>query len=50
MTFPRQIGPPGDGVRPAAVGIGGALLLGGRWAVLDPLASIVVGAMLLGVA
>ncbi len=34
----------------AAVGIGGALLLGGRWAVLDPLASIVVGAMLLGVA
>ena len=34
----------------AAVGIGGALLLGGRWAVLDPLASIVVGAMLLSVA
>ena len=34
----------------AAVGIGGALLLGGRWAVLDPLASIVVGAMLLAVA
>ena len=34
----------------AAVGIGGALLLGGRWVVLDPLASIVVGAMLLAVA
>lgn len=34
----------------AALGIGGAVLLGGRWAVLDPLASIVVGAMLLGVA
>lgn len=34
----------------AAIGIGGAILLGGRWAVLDPLASIVVGAMLLGVA
>jgi cation diffusion facilitator family transporter len=34
----------------AAIGIGGAVLLGGRWAVLDPLASIVVGAMLLGVA
>ncbi|MBQ3723393.1 MAG: cation transporter [Bacteroidales bacterium] len=34
----------------AAIGIGGALLLGGRWAVLDPLASIVVGAMLLAVA
>ena len=33
----------------AAIGIGGAILLGGRWAVLDPLASIVVGAMLLGV-
>jgi cation diffusion facilitator family transporter len=32
------------------VGIGGAVLLGGRWTVLDPLASIVVGAMLLGVA
>lgn len=30
----------------AAVGIGGALLLGNRWTVLDPLASIVVGAML----
>ena len=34
----------------AAVGIGGALLLGGKWAVLDPLASIVVGAMLVKVA
>lgn len=34
----------------AAVGIGGSLLLGGRWTVLDPLASIVVGAMLLKVA
>ena len=34
----------------AAVGIGGAVLLGGRWTVLDPLASFVVGAMLLGVA
>lgn len=34
----------------AAVGIGGAILLGERWAVLDPLASIVVGAMLLKVA
>ena len=34
----------------AAIGIGGALLLGGRWTVLDPLASIVVGAMLLKVA
>ena len=34
----------------AAIGIGGALLLGQRWAVLDPLASIVVGAMLLKVA
>ena len=33
-----------------AVGIGGAVRLGGRWTVLDPLASIVVGAMLLGVA
>lgn len=30
----------------AALGIGGALLLGQRWTVLDPLASIVVGAML----
>ena len=34
----------------AAIGIGGAVLLGGRWAVLDPLASIVVGTMLLEVA
>lgn len=30
----------------AAIGIGGALLLGERWAVLDPLASVVVGLML----
>ena len=30
----------------AAVGIGGAILLGGRWTVLDPVASIVVGGML----
>ena len=34
----------------AAAGIGGALLLGERWAVLDPLAAIVVGAMLIKVA
>lgn len=34
----------------AAIGIGGAVLLGGRWAVLDPLASIIVGGMLVGVA
>ncbi|MBR5432122.1 MAG: cation transporter [Bacteroidales bacterium] len=34
----------------AAIGIGGALLLGDRWTVLDPLASIVVGAMLVKVA
>lgn len=34
----------------AAIGIGGAILLGQRWAVLDPLASIVVGAMLVKVA
>ena len=34
----------------AAIGIGGAILLGERWAVLDPLASIVVGGMLLKVA
>ena len=34
----------------AAIGIGGALLLGEKWAVLDPLASIVVGAMLVRVA
>ena len=32
------------------VGIGGAILLGQRWAVLDPLASIVVGGMLVKVA
>ena len=34
----------------AAIGIGGALLLGQKLAVLDPLASIVVGAMLVKVA
>ena len=34
----------------AAIGIGGAILLGEQWAVLDPLASIVVGAMLVKVA
>ena len=34
----------------AGIGIGGALLLGQKWAVLDPLASIVVGAMLVKVA
>ncbi|MBP5710102.1 MAG: cation transporter [Bacteroidales bacterium] len=34
----------------AAIGIGGAILIGDRWTVLDPLASIVVGAMLLKVA
>ncbi|MBO4843650.1 MAG: cation transporter [Bacteroidales bacterium] len=34
----------------AAIGIGGAVLLGGRWTVLDPIASIVVGAMLVAVA
>ena len=34
----------------AAIGIGGAILLGQRWAVLDPLASIVVGGMLVKVA
>ena len=34
----------------AAIGIGGAILLGQRWTVLDPLASIVVGAMLVKVA
>ncbi len=32
------------------VGIGGAILLGQRWAVLDPLASIIVGALLVKVA
>jgi len=30
----------------AAIGIGGAVLLGGRWTVLDPIASIAVGALL----
>lgn len=34
----------------AAIGIGGAIILGKRWTVLDPLASIVVGAMLVKVA
>ena len=34
----------------AAIGIGGAIVLGERWAVLDPLASIVVGGMLIKVA
>ncbi len=34
----------------AAIGIGGAILLGNRWTMLDPLASIVVGLMLVGVA
>ncbi len=34
----------------AAIGIGGAIFLGDRWTVLDPLASIVVGAMLVKVA
>ena len=34
----------------AAIGIGGAILLGRRWTVLDPMASIVVGAMLVKVA
>ena len=34
----------------ASIGIGGAVLLGNRWTVLDPVASIVVGAMLLKVA
>ncbi|MBQ2501914.1 MAG: cation transporter [Bacteroidales bacterium] len=34
----------------AAIGIAGAVLLGGRWTVLDPLASILVGAMLIAVA
>ena len=33
----------------AAVGIGGAILLGNRWTVLDPLASVAVGAMLVNV-
>ena len=34
----------------AAIGIGGAILLGNRWTVLDPMASIVVGLMLVKVA
>ncbi|MBR3745324.1 MAG: cation transporter [Bacteroidales bacterium] len=34
----------------AAIGIGGAIAFGDRWTVLDPLASIVVGAMLFKVA
>ncbi len=34
----------------AVIGIGGSILLGNRWTVLDPLASIVVGAMLIKVA
>lgn len=34
----------------AAIGIGGAIWLGQRWTVLDPLASIVVGLMLVRVA
>jgi cation diffusion facilitator family transporter len=33
----------------AAIGIGGALILGDRWTVLDPLASIAVGGMLVKV-
>jgi len=33
----------------AAIGIGGALILGDRWTILDPIASIVVGAMLIKV-
>ena len=34
----------------AAIGIGGAIWLGNRWTVLDPLASVVVGLMLVKVA
>ena len=34
----------------AAIGIGGAILLGNRWTVLDPAASIIVGLMLIRVA
>ncbi|MBO7552825.1 MAG: cation transporter [Bacteroidaceae bacterium] len=34
----------------AAIGIGGAILLGNHWAVLDPLASIIIGIMLIKVA
>ena len=33
-----------------AVGIGGAIFLGDRWAILDPIASVVVGAILVKVA
>jgi len=33
-----------------SVGIGGAILLGQRWAVLDPLASLIVGAFIIKVA
>jgi cation diffusion facilitator family transporter len=34
----------------AAIGIGGAIILGDRWTVLDPLASVIVGALLVKVA
>lgn len=34
----------------AAIGIGGAILLGDRWTVLDPLASVIVGIVLMKVA
>lgn len=34
----------------AAIGIGGAILLGDRWTVLDPIASVVVGLLLVKVA
>lgn len=34
----------------AAIGIGGAILLGDRWTVLDPLASVIVGIILVKVA
>ena len=34
----------------AAIGIGGAIILGDHWAVLDPIASVVVGCMLVKVA
>lgn len=33
-----------------AVGIGGAIFLGDRWAILDPIASVIVGAVLVKVA
>ncbi len=33
-----------------SIGIGGAILLGERWAVLDPIASVVVGALIVKVA